>query len=196
MSGSGGAHTVVGEALSSEPTAELACSAGGLAVCAVYHVAALVPPQPIGKLLFSTHPGVHCPNPPSWCPPPAPSWRQYRFHVEEADYEVVVTAVVEGDPMRSRREFGSIDMFLKAEQPAGAVAGAGGSCQPGEWQAAWVPARPVGRPASPPCRPARQPALPACLPSSKASPNLALQDGVRASMTCAPAGTPPPGTAR
>ena len=62
--------------------------------------------------------------------PPASSWRQYRFHVDEGDYEVMVTAVVEGEASGAAGA-GSIDMFLKAEQPAGARARAGGAVSMG-----------------------------------------------------------------
>ena len=45
--------------------------------------------------------------------------------MDEGDYEVVVTAVVEGGEPSGAAGGGSIDMFLKAEQPAGAWARAG-----------------------------------------------------------------------
>ena len=48
------------------------------------------------------------------------SWRQYRFHVEEGDNEVVVSVALEGNSSK-----GGIDLFLKSEQPAGALGAAG-----------------------------------------------------------------------
>lgn len=44
-------------------------------------------------------------------------WRQYRFHVEDDDNEVVVSVAMEGEAGTTGRA--SFDLFLKAEQPAG-----------------------------------------------------------------------------
>lgn len=44
-------------------------------------------------------------------------WKQYRFHVEEDDNEVVVSVAMEGEAGGTGRA--SFDLFLKAEQPAG-----------------------------------------------------------------------------
>lgn len=44
-------------------------------------------------------------------------WKQYRFHVEEDDNEVVVSVAMEGEAGATGRA--SFDLFLKAEQPAG-----------------------------------------------------------------------------
>ena len=73
---------------------------------------------------------VRSPEPPS-CPQPCPlslppvcataRWRQYRFHVEEEDEQVVISVAMESDPAGGGRA--SFDLFLKSEQPAGEVAG-------------------------------------------------------------------------
>lgn len=57
----------------------------------------------------------HSPVPPCLAKPHR--WRQYRFHVEEDDNEVVVSVAMEGEAGTTGRA--SFDLFLKAEQPAG-----------------------------------------------------------------------------
>jgi hypothetical protein len=118
------------------------------------------------------------------CRPPTAlprSWTQYRFHVDEDDFEVVVSVALEGEP----GDPGSADLYLKSEQPAGptrcmqrrtgteggdALAGHSGAWR--HMQACQMYLR-------------LKPAVARCaLP-------LVLQAGDPASMTCARAGTPP-----
>lgn len=61
-------------------------------------------------------------------------WREYRFHVEEGDDEVVVSVAMEGEAGTTGRA--SFDLFLKAEQPAGELlAGCASAAAPPAGQA-------------------------------------------------------------
>jgi hypothetical protein len=91
------------------------------------------------------------PSPPTRSP--CARWRQYRFHVDESDAQVVVSVALEGQPGQP----GSADLFLKAQQPAGGRWWVGGGGRPGcsarpasapSASAAWLAdAFPLSRPA-------------------------------------------------